>query len=283
MPRAELCNTCHIRRLAMMQASSYSIYDTFYKEQLEYVYAQCGVKGPTELPPPLYTAEPEPTPYCVTNKRYTTKEGDTCELISNITSVSSAALYMGNQDLLKDCSGLPAGLSVCIPMTCQTHYVQPKDTCTSIEWSRQIALGSVRKYNSWIDAACTNLQSASAFYGRYVCISPQGGVWSGTIPPPAATPTPGASDGYSKVITPPPNGVQVAVGTTLNCGKWHVVAEGDSCVAIALKNSIEAALFHEINPSLGDGSACDGSLKQQTALCVGPTYTWKTDSAALRG
>lgn len=103
MPRVELCHTCHIRRLAMMQSSAYSIYDEVYKERLEHVYEKCGSKGLTDIPPPLKSVQPEPAPYCVTNKRYTTTEGDTCESISNHTSVSSAALYMGSQDLLRDC------------------------------------------------------------------------------------------------------------------------------------------------------------------------------------
>jgi hypothetical protein len=78
LPRAELCHTCHARRLAVMQASQYSIYDQNYKTQLEYIYKACGTKGATEIPPPLDKPDPVVQPYCLSGKRYTTKQGDTC-------------------------------------------------------------------------------------------------------------------------------------------------------------------------------------------------------------
>ncbi|KAK6709943.1 hypothetical protein SNK05_004420 [Fusarium graminearum] len=34
MPREEMCSTCYVKRLAMMQASPYSIYDDYYERQL---------------------------------------------------------------------------------------------------------------------------------------------------------------------------------------------------------------------------------------------------------
>lgn len=281
MPRAELCHACHIRRLAEMQSSQYSIYDEFYQERLEYVYATCGGKiGPTDIPPPLDKVQPAPAPYCVTNKRYTTKQGDTCESIAGTNSVSGAVLYMGNQALILDCQAIPAGVTICIPPTCQTYQIRPSDTCTSIEIALQMDFGLVRQYNTWLDPACSNLQSATDFYGKFVCVSPQGGTWSGTIPNPADVPSQTKPDGYSKEIVQPPKGNTVAEGTTMNCGKWHVVSADDSCTTICVKNGIEASLFHEVNPSLASGTSCDGSLQQNSALCVGPTYNWKTAEVA---
>lgn len=96
----------------------------------------------------------------------------------------------------------------------------------------------------------------------------------------APSPKPEGLDGYSKTIVAPPSGVIVARWTTLNCGKWHTVLQGDTCATIALQNRIEASLFREVNPSLAAGTGCDTSLEQQTALCVGPTYTWRTDEEA---
>jgi hypothetical protein len=133
----------------------------------------------------------------------------------------------------------------------------------------------VRQFNSWLDAGCTNLHSATDFYGKYICVSPQGGEFKNPDNPPVPNPTPGTSDGYMKEKIAPPDGVQVAKGTTLQCGKWHVVAAGDACVKICLSNGIDTNLFHEINPSLGSGADCDASLKEKTALCAGPTYNWK--------
>lgn len=51
MPQTELCSTCYLRKLAMMQASPYSVYNEDYKQQLEYVYTKCGGSGPTAIPP----------------------------------------------------------------------------------------------------------------------------------------------------------------------------------------------------------------------------------------
>jgi hypothetical protein len=275
MPRSELCHTCHVRRLALMQSSQYSTYNEDYKEQLEYIYAQCGLKGPTDIPPPLDKVQPAAPPYCLSNKRYTTTGGETCESIANSFSVSAAYLYMGNQDLLKDCSQITSGLSVCMPLTCKTHYVEPSDTCFSIERSLSLEFDTVRLYNSWLDAACTNLHSATDFYGKVICVSPQGGTFVNPEKPPVPNPTPIPSDGYTNEKVMPPENVQIAEGTTLLCGKWHVVTSGDSCAKICLANSIETGLFHEVNPSLADGIECDASLKEQTALCAGPIHSWK--------
>jgi hypothetical protein len=287
MPRAELCHTCNVRRLAVMQSSQYSIYDEYYKEQLDYIYAQCKLTGPTAIPAPLDTVQPAPAPYCLSNKRYSTKQGDTCESISSGNSVSSAALYMGNQDLLKDCASVKSGLNVCLPLTCVTYNLQSSDTCFSIERKLSLGSGMVQQFNSWLDAGCTNLHTATDFYGKNICVSPQGGAFKNPDNPPVPNPTPGTADGYTKEKISPPEGAKVAAGTTLQCGKWHVVTAEDTCVKICLTNGIDTNLFHEVNPSLGPGADCDASLKEQVALCAGPTYNWKTTttgpSASITG
>ncbi|KAH5372380.1 hypothetical protein HBI49_061230 [Parastagonospora nodorum] len=284
MPQSELCHTCHVRRLALMQASQYSVYDENYKEQLEYIYTQCGLKGPTDIPPPLDEEEPVTPPYCLSGKRYTTTGSDTCESIANISSVSAAYLYMGNQNLLKDCSQISSGLSACLPLTCITHYVQPSDTCFSIERSLNLEYDSVQRHNSWVDGGCTNLQSATDFYGKVICVSPQGGTFANPVAIPGWNPTPVPADGHTNQKVSPPDGVKVAEGTTTQCGRWHVVAVGDSCAMICVANKIEAGLFHEVNPSLANGTECDSSLQVDTALCAGPTYSWnsRTDSPSVR-
>jgi hypothetical protein len=259
----------------MMQSSQYSIYDAVYKKELEYVYAQCGLTGPTDIPPPLEKVQPAPLPYCLTGKRYSTKQGDTCESIAKSNSASAAAIYMGNQDLIKDCAKVTAGVSVCIPMTCITYQVQPGDTCFTIERSQGLAPGVLLQYNSWLDAGCTNLQSATGFYGKSICASPQGGSFVNPTAPAVPNPTPNPSDGYSRDKVAPPEGAVVAQGTTMECGKWHVVAIDDFCVKICLTSGIDTDLFHQVNPSLEGGAACDASLKAKTALCVGPMYSWK--------
>jgi hypothetical protein len=275
LPRAELCHTCHARRLAVMQASQYSIYDQNYKTQLEYIYKTCGTKGPTEIPPPLDKPDPVVQPYCLSGKRYTTKQGDTCQSISSGSSISAPFLYMGNQDLIKNCSSIPAGLSLCMPITCLTHTLQPAETCFQVERALGLEYGMVQRYNSWVDGACTNLQPATDFYGKVICVSPQGGTFVNPTKPALPNPTPVPADGHTKTKIPPPEGASVAEGTTMECGKWHVVVSGDLCVKICLANGIDTLLFHEVNPSLAAGDGCDSSLKEKTALCAGPTYNWK--------
>ncbi|KAF3031361.1 hypothetical protein E8E11_000523 [Didymella keratinophila] len=258
-----------------MQASQYSIYDENYKEQLEYIYAQCGLKGATDIPPPLDTVQPVTQPYCLSGKRYTTTGGETCESIADSNSVSAAYLYMGNQDLLKDCSQINSGLSVCMPTTCITHRAQPSDTCYTIEKEINLERGMVQRYNSWIDGGCTNLQSATDFYGKVICVSPQGGTFVNPAKSPASNPPTTIADGYTHDKVLPPDGAKVADGTTMQCGKWHVVTTGDTCAKICVLNKIETGLFHEVNPSLADGAGCDASLVEKTALCAGPMYNWK--------
>jgi hypothetical protein len=71
--------------------------------------------------------------------------------------VSAAGVYMGNQDLLKDCANVTPGLSVCLPLTCVTHELQQSETCFSIERSLGLEDGMIRQFNSWLDAGYTNL------------------------------------------------------------------------------------------------------------------------------
>ncbi|RTE79638.1 hypothetical protein BHE90_005873 [Fusarium euwallaceae] len=277
MPRDELCHVCHIRRLAMMQSSQYSIYNEYYKEQLEYVYKTCGGRtGPTDIPPPLKTVKPVEAPFCVTNKRYMTKEGDTCDSIAKASRVSGAALYMGNQELIGDCRNIPANLRLCLPLECETYTVQPEDTCVKIESRLELEFDSLRFYNSWLKYDCSNLQPATDFYGKAICVSPHGGTFTGTVPDSAPTNGPGRNDGYALSAVAPPKDVKVANGTTLNCGKWHVVGEEDSCTSICMDYIIPAGLFQEVNPSLAVYERCTGSLVPGVALCVGPMYTWNS-------
>lgn len=259
----------------MMQSSSYSVYNKMYKEQLEYVYAACGLQGPTEIPKSVEIISSSEPPFCLSGKRYTTKTGDSCESVANSTSVSGAALYMGNQDLVTDCTDIQPGLSICLPLTCITHYLQPSDTCFSVERSLGIGFGMLQRFNSWVDSACTNLQTGTGFYGKTICISPQGGEFVNPPKLPVIDGSPTISDGYTRVKIPPPVGATVANGTTMICGKWHLVRQDDSCVKICLTEGIDTMLFHQVNPSLAAGEECSSSLEIGTALCTGPNYEWR--------
>ncbi|RTE76836.1 hypothetical protein BHE90_008696 [Fusarium euwallaceae] len=274
MPKTELCHTCYLRRLALMQSSQYSIYNQYYKEQLELVYKTCGGSGPTDFPPPLKEEEKE-EPFCLTGKYYTTKEGDTCDSISKASDVSGSMLYMGNQEAIGDCRDVPAGLKLCLPMTCKTYYVKPDDTCFGIETSLDLAWDDVQKYNSWIRADCADLQTGTDFYGKTICIGPLGDT-SSAMQVSSIKRKASSGNGPAFVLISPPQEAEVAEDTTLNCGKWHVVEKGDTCESICKESDIcEGTIFYDINPSLAtDKTKCDDSLVLGEALCVTPITGW---------
>ncbi|RKK66849.1 hypothetical protein BFJ69_g15014 [Fusarium oxysporum] len=105
-PLRQLCHPCHRHHLAMIQSSSYSVYNGYDKSQLEKFYKQCNVTGPTELPPPPRTEEP--AEYCLSTKFYEIKEGDTCDSIARAhTGVAGVMLYRTNRELIDHCNNLP--------------------------------------------------------------------------------------------------------------------------------------------------------------------------------
>ncbi|KAH7231448.1 hypothetical protein MRS44_015991 [Fusarium solani] len=179
MPRDELCSVCYGRKLAMMQSSSYSVYNRYYQSELEKVYKTCGGSGPTEIPPPPKVEES--VDFCLTEKYYTTKEGDTCDSIAKANpGVAGVFLYMGNQELIADCRTIPAGVKLCLPTTCPTYVVKPDDTCWSIERAQGLYIDDVESFNSWINIDCSNLHKATDFYGKTICIGAFGSEHAGS-------------------------------------------------------------------------------------------------------
>ncbi|KAM0188779.1 hypothetical protein ACHAPI_010388 [Fusarium lateritium] len=277
MPRAEMCSECYIKRLAMMQSSPYSYYSDMYKEDLELVYKTCGKSGPTDIPPPL-VSEPEESTLCVSEKYYTTaSNGETCEQVAYLQNVSTVALYHMNPQIF-DCSDIPSGKKLCLPLSCgQIIPFSKDDTCMGLEEEHKLQPGDIRRFNPWIAFDCGNLKGASEFFGNVLCAAPQNGVYKSDGPGEGGdTSTPHPDTGYTLDPVDPPKGSAAATGTTAKCGKWHVVEEGDSCVTICLSGSIDIALFLATNPSLGtDYAKCTSSLVQGKAYCTGPNYDWK--------
>ncbi|KAJ5649234.1 uncharacterized protein N7484_002957 [Penicillium longicatenatum] len=198
---------------------------------------------------------------------YTTKDGDTCTSIALDYSVASAALYMGNQDQIRDCNQVVVGQELCLPLSCDHTYVlKSNDTCRSIEEANaEIMFDNstkriipLRQVNPWIDTYCSNLQSTSWAYGK--CLRP-------TIL--------GARKALaigSWVVLPPDNAT-VAAGTTEHCGKWHTATAGDSCTQICVQDKITSNLFLQVNPSLQSAN-CTGLLVPGNAYCTGPMRGW---------
>ncbi|KAF1815361.1 hypothetical protein P152DRAFT_183083 [Eremomyces bilateralis CBS 781.70] len=80
-----------------------------------------------------------------------TVEGDTCNLIALTHNVSSANLFIQNQDVIYNCSAIPAGLSSCLPEMCRVYEIGPSDTCTSIQHEHNKWLNNLKPLNSCID------------------------------------------------------------------------------------------------------------------------------------
>ncbi|EEP79928.1 hypothetical protein UREG_04770 [Uncinocarpus reesii 1704] len=274
MPQSELCSYCYTKRLEIMQSSSYSVYNEDYKHAIEVINSKCGLSLATELPPSPVIKPPPPPPICVSDMKYTIQDGDTCDSIALAQSVSSAALFSGNSEIIHNCSRLPVGSELCLPLTCEKVYtLQSTDNCTSIEIATGTKVGGLRAYNNWINMACTNLHFASQVHGHILCLAPQAGTYTPTGVGPGTTPNPIPAPGYTRRTVAPPVNATVAAGTTMECGKWYTIVEGDTCAAVCTAQLIPAHLFWEVNPSLST-TACDPSLMVGTTYCVGPVYNW---------
>ncbi|KAL2004770.1 hypothetical protein VTN00DRAFT_3298 [Thermoascus crustaceus] len=278
MPHDEMCSFCHVQRLQMMQANPYSAYDDFYASTLDVVLSICGISGNTTLPPPVYTPDPTTPALCVSDNAYVTVAGDTCASIAQAHGVSSAALYMGNQELVPDCNNIKAGLTLCLPLLCETIYaVQPNDTCVRITMAhgdQLVYLSDLRKYNPWIDYSCTNLQAGSTIYGNIVCLSPQDGVYNHTT---RAGYFPPQISGYAQFEEDPLANTTLATNTTLHCGVLHTAAERETCASICVQEQTTSDLFLAANPSL-NATDCSGSLVPGLTYCAGPTRQFAQQS-----
>lgn len=283
MPKDEMCSYCYKTKLQMMQSSSYSYYNDFYKSNFEVVQSTCGISGDTSLPPTLIVEEPEEEEdMCLSEITYTTAEGDTCTSIALDFSVSSAALYLANQDLIRDCSKVVPNKKICIPIPCQNTYVlQEEDSCYSIENANYDQLSSsatgnafsLRELNPWIDPYCTNLHETSTAHGRVLCLSPQGGLFNATDPIGSIYDPNADQSGWGTNLAEPPENATVADGTTLRCGNWHTAAEGESCPLICVQSGITHPLFVAVNPSL-DSQACSETLVPGLTYCTAPLRGW---------
>ncbi|RYP21256.1 hypothetical protein DL767_009308 [Monosporascus sp. MG133] len=282
MPKNELCSFCWIGHYAMPQRSQYSNYDSFIQSQLEYSLSKCAQSTVNTTIPDSPLILPDPSTYCQSDKWYTTVEGDNCDSIAQAHSLASASLYSENPDSVYNCSSIKAGTSLCLPPSCAlTWFVQPGDTCFSIEYNVTAstmvsALGNVQKYNRWVDRDCTNLHIASdGAFGHVICLAPQNGEFAANASVPGDTTIPASSPGYSNFISEPPDGVTVAKGTTRQCGTWHVAAVTDTCSSIAFGSRTTISIFMEVNPSLGtEVASCSEKLVPGDAYCGLPFVVW---------
>lgn len=271
MPDSELCSECFTTRVRMMQQSTYSVFNIvlWYQEALQAIRTRCSLDLPNTVPPPLIHV-PTPEPFCLSDIYYKIRDGDTCDSIALENHVSSANIFYAAQvsGATWGCDDLPAGLTICLPLTCSTYLLQPTDNCRSA--SEAGGTHDIRRYNSWIDASCDNLHEANATLGSVVCTSPVGDKF---IPGPA-TNTSGIPGGGAikdgAVVADPPPGATVAPWTLANCASWHVAQKDDTCAYITMSSSISLSLFAIMNPSINVKSSggCSASIVPGYAYCT---------------
>ncbi|KAJ5689374.1 Pectin lyase fold/virulence factor [Penicillium macrosclerotiorum] len=216
------------------------------------------------------------TEFCASDTFYTTIEGDTCDSIAIQYKLSSTALFMGSEQI-QNCSNIPAGLSLCLPFSCGEIYAySADDTCFSIEGKMNMRRFTPLSYlNPWIDGRCTNLQDWAETHGRVVCMSYQAGLYTEMAPPPGVNSLPKIWRSSPTRNAPLPDDASVAEGTTRECGKWHVVREGDTCASITALGGIEYSVFSAANPSALSKKDCTANLLVGFAYCIGPTRNWE--------
>lgn len=279
IPIRFMCSYCLTTRLIMIMSSAYTAKPP-YVSDLEWIHYSCGMELPAEEPPSLVIDPPSPPPFCISGQNYTIQEGDTCDTIAWKYHVASAALQSGNPTLINNCSDLIDGRDLCLPLRCDTVYtLKDNDTCFSIEREhKNLALGSVRTINPWINYDCSNLQDTREIVGSVICLSPQGGTHNSSYMFLDGGVKPLTSTGYTDTVMIPPSDANIAKGTTKYCGSWHKVADGETCASICMREGIPHNLFVTVNPSLQPESSekadCDSLLSTGVTYCVGPDTHW---------
>ncbi|KAK5662512.1 hypothetical protein OQA88_8424 [Cercophora sp. LCS_1] len=272
LPTDVLCSGCMVNFWIAKQRSPYSNYDEENAETWAEIQTKCGISHPTAVPEPAFanpvldsipgTTEPLE---CLSGTTYAVQSGDTCLSIAAAKSVGSGALRVLNA-ILPDCSNLMAGAQICLPRPCQTYEVQYNETCATIAMERGLNDQLLIAWNPTINADCSNPDLP----GSIICVSsPYETYEPSTIP--GAIPT--QTSPYATETVAPPG--LTGPGTTLHCGKWVQVQEGDTCFALSLANGIELSLFMSINPAIN--AECDNLLRD-LFYCVRPTESWSYDT-----
>ncbi|KAL2855714.1 hypothetical protein BJX68DRAFT_264068 [Aspergillus pseudodeflectus] len=145
-----------------------------------------------------------------------------------------SALQSANSDKITNCTAVKPDKELFIPLTCATLYVlHDADTCESMSLTRTFAGGvcariipgsttsatiSRRRYGSTGGSCVSRLRADSIIVSN---------------PIPGVVVAPGGSMVYSSRVVAPPEGSEVAGGTTPYCGKWYTVSFSDeTCAAV---------------------------------------------------
>ncbi|KAJ5598380.1 hypothetical protein N7537_008464 [Penicillium hordei] len=197
-----------------------------------------------------------PTASTCSGKKYTIKDGDTCESISKSQSVATYQLLIDNQ-LQAHCANFPKSGELCIKNHCATYTVQKRDTCKSVAKAHNITPVQLRSYNPWIDGGCYNFNRT---IGTELCMNEPGEKYEAPSSAASATGPPTAS---SAVPVP----TNLAKNSTKNCGEYYTPKEKESCDTITQKFPIKRANFLILNPGLNQN--CTNFIAGRS-YCVKP-------------
>ncbi|KAF2855741.1 carbohydrate-binding module family 50 protein, partial [Plenodomus tracheiphilus IPT5] len=279
MPKANLCSYCYTKKLATMQANIYGVYARWgYQETYDYVVKTCALPAGTPTQGIDGFTIPAPSaPSCEAGRSYTAVNGDTCDSIAKSKLVSSTSFYALNPMLL-DCSKIPAGTKLCLPLSCEKLYqVKQGDSCPEVAVENRISWQDIVLWNDLIDPYCSNIDQTNPNFGKTICISPPGGSF---VTPPANETgggiggPGGTGDGYSENLAVLPPGAVLAARTTTKCGEYYTVKTGDTCQAILVAANTPADLFIAVNPSLRDIEGCTQRLAVGRTYCIHPNSNW---------
>jgi LysM repeat protein len=180
-----------------------------------------------------------PTASTCSGKKYTIKDGDTCESVSKSQSVATFQLLMDNQ-LQAYCANFPKSGNLCIQNQCTTYTVRKGDTCKSISKEHNITTVQLRSYNPWIDGGCYNFNRT---IGTEICMDEPGEKYHAPSSVVSATGSPTAS---SAVPVP----TNLAQNSTKNCGEYYTPKSNETCDTIVQNFPISRGNFLILNPGL---------------------------------
>lgn len=180
-----------------------------------------------------------PTASTCSGKKYTIKDGDTCESVSKSQSVATFQLLMDNQ-LQAYCANFPKSGNLCIQNQCTTYTVRKGDTCKSISKEHNITTVQLRSYNPWIDGGCYNFNRT---IGTEICMDEPGEKYHAPSSVVSATGSPTAS---SAVPVP----TNLAKNSTKNCGEYYTPKSNETCDTIVQNFPISRGNFLILNPGL---------------------------------
>ncbi|KAJ5795122.1 hypothetical protein N7457_001721 [Penicillium paradoxum] len=174
------CSDCVLQYMVVM--ASPDSHWPISPEDLSLYLLMCGVPMPTYpysnalvLTPIVTSSTPSGlvTPTATSTCQghiYISKEGDDCKSISKAHSMSTDRLIEVNfLDYM--CSPIEPGTELCIQDICDTHTIEPSETCQGIVRDRPFGLVQLMGWNPTIHQNCDNLDYMA---GRSICISPPG-------------------------------------------------------------------------------------------------------------